>query len=211
MTYELKVKLKWYERCLVRLLYLLIIIWWSTLRIRTGKTFKRLCASDCNHIFALWHQNLFLTGFLGRRFCTSRPLYAMISASKDGEWLTELLSLLHINAIRGSSHRGAFQVYQKAIHTLMAGNDLAITPDGPRGPKFRCKPGIVHMALTTHKSIAIIRIRCHCALNLKSWDGFKIPLPFSRVSVVAVSVSEENLIHRGTLCQQLSFVERLLR
>ncbi|MDR2677473.1 MAG: DUF374 domain-containing protein [Puniceicoccales bacterium] len=188
-----KTKLRLHERLLIRILSLIIFLWWRTLRIRPGKTLRSLCRSKDALVFALWHQHLFLAGLIYRRFRRPHPSRAIISTSKDGEWLAELFRTLGIFAIRGSSHRGAIGAYNAAIHMALQGNDICITPDGPRGPKCRCKPGVVRISGEASVPICAIRIREHCAISLKSWDSFKIPLPFSRVDLAACAVAPGKL------------------
>jgi lysophospholipid acyltransferase (LPLAT)-like uncharacterized protein len=203
-----KTKLNFPKRLLVRILSWVIFLWWRTLRIRPGKTLRSLCRSRDALVFALWHQHLFLAGLIYRRFRRPHPSCAIISASKDGEWLAELFRSLGISAIRGSSHRGALGAYGSAIRMASEGHDVCITPDGPRGPKFRCKPGIVRISGETATPICAIRIRERCAISLKSWDSFKIPLPFSRVDLAACAVAPAKLL--GPLDRHMDFIGRLL-
>jgi lysophospholipid acyltransferase (LPLAT)-like uncharacterized protein len=178
------------------------------LRIHPGKTLRSLCRSKDTLVFALWHQHLFLAGLIYRRFRRPHPSYAIISASKDGEWLAELFRSLGISAIRGSSHRGAVGAYGAAIQMASQRNDICVTPDGPRGPKFRCKPGIVRIGKEANIPICAVRIREHRAISLKSWDSFKIPLPFSRVDLAACAVAPEKLT--GPMERQMGFIGHLL-
>ncbi|MDR1456477.1 MAG: DUF374 domain-containing protein [Puniceicoccales bacterium] len=203
-----KAKLRFLERFLVRILSLILLLWWKTLRIRAGKKLRLLCRSKDSLIFALWHQHLFLAGLIYRRFRYPHQSCAVISASKDGELLAELFRLLGISAVRGSSHRGAIGVYNAAVRMASAGNDICITPDGPRGPKGHCKPGAVRISQETGVTVCAIRIREHCAISLKSWDSFRIPLPFSRVDLVACAVIPEK--SKGSMLQQMEFIGHLL-
>ncbi|MDR0727955.1 MAG: DUF374 domain-containing protein [Puniceicoccales bacterium] len=203
-----KTKLCLFERLLVLVLSWLLFLWWGTLRIHTGKTLRALCRSKDALIFALWHQHLFLAGLIYRRFRRHHPSCAIISVSKDGEWLAELFRRLGISSIRGSSHRGAVGVYNAAIRMAAVGNDICITPDGPRGPKYRCKTGIIRISEEAGIPICAIRVREHCAISLRSWDSFKIPLPFSRVDLAACTVVPGKLI--GSIEEQGKFIGRLL-
>jgi lysophospholipid acyltransferase (LPLAT)-like uncharacterized protein len=203
-----KTKLRFLERLLVRTLSLVLFLWWRTLRVRPGKTLRALCRSRDALIFALWHQHLFLGGLIYRHFRRPHPSHAIISASKDGEWLAELFRLLGVSAIRGSSHRGAIGAYNAAIQMASGGNDICITPDGPRGPKHRCKPGVVRICKEANIPICAVRIREHCAISLKSWDSFKIPLPFSRVDLAACAVTPEKL--SGSPERQTGLIGHLL-
>ena len=70
-----------------------------------------------------------------------------------------------------------------ACTVARSGEDIAITPDGPRGPAYRFNPGTALLAQITHCTIVMVPSKFHCALRLKTWDGFYIPLPFSRVDI----------------------------
>jgi lysophospholipid acyltransferase (LPLAT)-like uncharacterized protein len=203
-----RTKLRPCERALVWLLSWILRLWWGTLRVRTGKTFRKLCSTNQNFAFAFWHQHLFLAGLMYRRFRCQRPVYAVISASKDGEWLAELFQSLGIQGIRGSSHRGAIGAYYNALHALKNGGDVAITPDGPRGPKFQCKSGIFRISQESHRPICAVHIRQHCAISLKSWDLLKIPLPFSRIDIAATAVDPDTMT--GTRDEKIALLNHLL-
>ena len=64
------------------------------------------------------------------------------------------------------------------------GTDVFVTPDGPRGPRYRVNPGIVLLAQKTGAPVMPVRVTYSRCLRLKSWDRFMIPLPFARVDVV---------------------------
>jgi lysophospholipid acyltransferase (LPLAT)-like uncharacterized protein len=134
-------------------------------------------------LFALWHQNLFAAGEIHRRLQRKKPICALISASHDGEWLAELFKRVDIGAVRGSSGHGACGAYAAARERVSSSCDLAITPDGPRGPRLHCKPGLIRLSQSAQAPIAAVRMRHGCARRLRSWDSFRLPLPFSKISV----------------------------
>jgi lysophospholipid acyltransferase (LPLAT)-like uncharacterized protein len=69
------------------------------------------------------------------------------------------------------------------VRLVAEGRDIAITPDGPRGPRYVLGPGVVHLAQTTGAPIMPVHARFSRAFRMKTWDGFNVPLPFSRVEV----------------------------
>jgi lysophospholipid acyltransferase (LPLAT)-like uncharacterized protein len=91
---------------------------------------------------------------------------------------------LGMGSVRGSSSRRGSTAIRELSALLEAGTDLAITPDGPRGPKYSLGPGAVFLAQKTGVPIIPIHARYHGAIRLKTWDSFGIPLPFSRVDIV---------------------------
>lgn len=135
-------------------------------------------------VWAFWHNRLFIVPYLFTRFTRGRPGAALTSASKDGELLTAMLNCFGIGAIRGSSSRRGAVAWREMRRAIKDGSDLAVTPDGPRGPRYCLNPGLLLLAQKTGVPVMPVRIRYGRALELQTWDGFMIPLPFSQVDVV---------------------------
>jgi lysophospholipid acyltransferase (LPLAT)-like uncharacterized protein len=108
----------------------------------------------------------------------------LTSPSKDGDILAGVMANLGMGSVRGSSSRRGSTAIRELSSLLEAGVDLAITPDGPRGPKYALGPGAVFLAQKTGVPIIPLHARYHWAIRLKTWDSFAIPLPFSRVDIV---------------------------
>ncbi len=140
-------------------------------------------------IFAVWHNRQLLAPELYRRYFRSskplRRLASIASASRDGAIAARFLELSDTAAVRGSSSRRGARALAELIELARQGLDLAVTPDGPRGPRYEVKPGII--ALAQHTGIPVIPICYHMSLKrvLRSWDGFQIPLPFGRCDIEA--------------------------
>jgi lysophospholipid acyltransferase (LPLAT)-like uncharacterized protein len=119
-----------------------------------------------------------------RRHLPGNGLAALISASKDGALLAATLERFGVLPVRGSSSRRGAQALVELSSALAAGWNVAITPDGPRGPRYAVQPGVAALAQLT--GATVIPISSHAArrLTLRSWDQFQIPLPFSRCRVV---------------------------
>src|ERR1044071_9522816 len=119
-----------------------------------------------------------------RRRNPSRGIAAMVSASKDGGFLTAILECFQVQPVRGSSSRRGAQALLELTTWAERGYDLAITPDGPRGPCYRVQEGLVALAQIT--GIPVIPVSCNLSskICLKSWDQFQIPLPFSRCEII---------------------------
>lgn len=133
-------------------------------------------------LWAFWHNRLFVVPQLYARF--HRRGAALTSASKDGELLAAVLAQFNVQAVRGSSSRRGATAWREMRRALEDGWDIGITPDGPRGPRYRVNPGLVLLAQKTGAPVLPLRIRYSRKIELKSWDGFQIPLPFARVDVV---------------------------
>ena len=135
-------------------------------------------------LWAFWHNRLFIIPYLFEHFTENRRGAALTSASKDGELLAAILACFGVEAIRGSSSRRGASAWRELRRAAQAGFEVAITPDGPRGPRYHVGPGLVLLAQKTQVPIMPVRVNYSHCLRLKSWDGFMIPLPFARVDVI---------------------------
>jgi lysophospholipid acyltransferase (LPLAT)-like uncharacterized protein len=113
-----------------------------------------------------------------------RKLAALVSASKDGALLAAVLGRFGVEQIRGSSSRRGPQALLELTSHAKRGYDLAVTPDGPKGPRYVVQEGVIALAQLT--GLPIIPVTCNTRLKfcLKSWDRFQIPLPFSRCELI---------------------------
>jgi lysophospholipid acyltransferase (LPLAT)-like uncharacterized protein len=130
----------------------------------------------------LWHNRLAISMVVHRRH--RRKLAALVSASKDGALLAALLGKFGVEQIRGSSSRRGPQALLELTTHAQMGYDLAVTPDGPKGPRYVVQEGVIALAQLT--GLPIIPVTCNTRgkICLKSWDRFQIPLPFSRCELI---------------------------
>lgn len=135
-------------------------------------------------VWAFWHNRLFVIPYLFQHFIRTRTGAALTSASKDGEVLAAVLERFGVQSIRGSSSRRGVPAWREMKRAIDAGIDVAVTPDGPRGPRYHINPGLLLLAQRTDAPIMPARVNYHSFFQLKSWDGFMIPKPFSRVDVI---------------------------
>ena len=151
---------------------------------------------DAPIAMVLWHNRLFLSSEIVRRFRSGRPAYALVSASQDGAWLTAFFSLAGVRTVRGSSSRLGREAATALVDTLRAGHDIGLTPDGPRGPCYDFKPGAVIVARRTRAPVLVIGGEFHSAWRLGSWDKLYLPKPFSRVRLRGELVFPDQLADR---------------
>ena len=130
-------------------------------------------------IFALWHGHLLPLMWAHR----NRDIAIMVSEHSDGEIITRIAGSLGFRAVRGSTSRGAARALLGGCRALEDGHDLAVTPDGPRGPARSVAPGTTVIAQRTGAGIAPVAVHASRAWRLKSWDRFLIPKPFARVTI----------------------------
>ena len=133
-------------------------------------------------IFCLWHNRLAISMIVHRRH--PRKLAALVSASKDGALLAAVLRRFGVEQIRGSTSRRGPQALLELTSRAEHGYDLAVTPDGPKGPRYVVQEGVIALAQLT--GLPIIPVTCNTQRKfcLKSWDRFQIPLPFSRCELI---------------------------
>jgi hypothetical protein len=135
-------------------------------------------------IFVIWHNRLALCLEAYNRYVRKRSatagLAAMVSASKDGAFLTGILERYGVQPVRGSSSRRGPQALLELTSWAERGYDLAITPDGPRGPRYIVQDGVMSLAQVTGLPIIPASYSLNWRVRLRSWDGFLVPLPFAR-------------------------------
>jgi lysophospholipid acyltransferase (LPLAT)-like uncharacterized protein len=180
---------RWHGRLAARIIALVARLLAASLRWRwTDHSFFNDTGSEQRAIFAIWHNRLALSLILYHRHVarcgTRRRLAALVSASRDGGLLARVLELFDVVGIRGSSSRRGGQALRELVSAAGRGCDLAVTPDGPRGPRYEPHPGVVSLAQITGLPIVPVSFRLGWKWTLRSWDRFQIPVPFSRCEVV---------------------------
>ena len=171
-----------WKKLLAGLAGLVMRTWCSSLRITLSEPSRRLLADRARPtLFVLWHNRLFVAADLSRRFRGNRPLHCLVSASKDGAWLAAFFENMGLRAVRGSSSRGGREAAGELVRALREGQDAGITPDGPRGPLYTCKPGALVVARRAGVRVVVVGVAYASAWRLRSWDRFLLPHPFSQV------------------------------
>jgi lysophospholipid acyltransferase (LPLAT)-like uncharacterized protein len=129
-------------------------------------------------IYAFWHRSLLACAHRFR----NKDIAILISRSFDGELIARTVELLGFKAIRGSSSRGGAAGLRGMAEAYAAGHRCAITADGPRGPAQIAKPGTAQLAqLVGAPWVGTFNAIPLNAWELKTWDRFLIPKPFSKV------------------------------
>jgi len=131
-------------------------------------------------IAAFWHQRLLMMPFLPRR----GKVGMLISQHRDGEFIARAVKLFGVDAIRGSTTRGGFSALRGMIRFFQTGANIAITPDGPQGPKHIVQGGVVELARQTGAPILPVTYSASRQKVFASWDNFILPLPFCRVAYI---------------------------
>ena len=129
------------------------------------------------YIFCCWHNKLFLGPHLLPR---NRVINALQSSHSDGMITSLAFQYLGMNVILGSSKKGGVQAFRKMVKRLQIGESIAITPDGPKGPKEKVKEGIIKLAQMTNTPIIPLVWATRKYKIINSWDNFVLPYPFSK-------------------------------
>jgi lysophospholipid acyltransferase (LPLAT)-like uncharacterized protein len=134
-------------------------------------------------IWIFWHNCLFAAPLTKKRFSGSAPASALASASRDGAVIESVVANFGVKTVRGSSSRRGVAALIALKKALKAGEHLFVTPDGPRGPRYHLQPGIIKLAQSSGAPIIPVRFEYSSCWRLKSWDRFRIPKPFSKVTI----------------------------
>jgi lysophospholipid acyltransferase (LPLAT)-like uncharacterized protein len=139
-------------------------------------------------IYCVWHNRLALCMKMYFTFGIERHSKAgiagLVSASRDGAFLSAILERFGVQPVRGSSSRRGAQALLELKTWAERGYDLAITPDGPRGPRYIVQDGAMSLAQMTGLPVMPASYHLKWKIQLKSWDGFQIPLPFSICEII---------------------------
>jgi len=110
----------------------------------------------------------------------NRVINALQSSHSDGMITSLAFQYLGMNVILGSSKKGGMQAFRKMVKCLQLGESIAITPDGPKGPKEKVKEGIIKLAQMTNTPIIPLVWATRKYKIINSWDNFVLPYPFSK-------------------------------
>lgn len=175
----------WRARVVIAVGFRLLQLWARTLRFEIEDRADLIGTPPMpRYIGALWHNRLLLLPHVIRRFLPQRHGAALISASRDGALLADLVQRFGFDVVRGSSSRKGITAMLQLADVMAKGRDAVITPDGPRGPAYEIGPGIVFLAQKSGAAVVPINMEYSSYWRLRSWDRFVLPRPFSKVRVI---------------------------
>ncbi len=211
----------WHGRLAAWIIYIVIRIIAFTMRFDWRDSSTLFQGNEVKPvIFCIWHNRLALCMIIFTNYILkkqpSRHMAAIVSASKDGSMLARILELFHVEPVRGSSSRRGRQALWEMTQWAEKGYDLAVTPDGPRGPRYVLQNGVIALAQITGFPIVPVSYTLQWKTSLKSWDKFQIPIPFSRCEVILgepVYVSRDaSEADRETIRRQLEeYLQKITR
>jgi len=156
----------------------LVQLWIGTLRYRYRPMGANLDPNQPRfqgrYLYAFWHENILVPAYhYGRR-----DIHVLISEHADGQMIAEACRHLGFRVVRGSATRGGARAVRQMVRRSRSAH-LAITPDGPRGPRRQIQPGVVYLAALTGLPIVPFGIAFERAWRMNSWDRFAVPWPWS--------------------------------
>lgn len=182
-------------------------VWLGSVRTRSRSADGRPHPADPRrerYIYAFWHESLLAPAKM------RTPAKVLVSQSADGELIAQVCGYFGIGAIRGSATRGGAGALLEMLRDDQPAH-LAITPDGPRGPRRRFKPGAVFVASHSGLAIVPVGIGFTRAWRFASWDRFALPMPFSTATgVLGAPIAVPPQLDGETLEQYRCQIEREL-
>lgn len=139
----------------------------------------QLKENDQPFVLSMWHNCCTIAAWVMK----NSDVTVMISDSKDGEYVSRLANSFGIPTIRGSSSSGSEKAIRAALRVLARKKSIAITPDGPRGPRYKMKSGVLWFAASSKSPIIPLHIESSRQWEFKSWDKHCFPKPFSTIHV----------------------------
>ncbi|MDO5045705.1 lysophospholipid acyltransferase family protein [Campylobacter sp.] len=148
------------------------------------KTYSKTNLEAPAHVVLFWHGRIAMMSFAYLHWWGKfkRHGKVIISDHKDGEIIARVIKFFGIGTIRGSSSKGGAKALINAFKEIKAGNDVIITPDGPRGPCHSVADGAVIIAQKQNVNIQILNYEASKFWQFKSWDKMILPKPFSTIN-----------------------------
>ena len=161
----------------------------ATLRLRSDglEPLEPLWAARRPVVYAVWHARILMIPWLNARLARThgaRPVRVLASRSRDGELVARWVTRFGLRVARGASSRGGAEALRELAAAVRAGEDVAVVPDGPRGPSEVLQAGLVVLAALTGAPVVPVGFAARPARRLASWDRFMVPLPFARAAAV---------------------------
>lgn len=190
--------------------FLRILLFTCKVEVQGLEIFRQVVAKN-RSILMLWHNRLTITPEILRRYAPENIYCAVISQSRDGQLLAILANSYSAGRTLRVPHNARHQALSKIIKHLKNSNEIVvITPDGPRGPCYKVKPGIVVAAKEASASIVPFTWSATRCWQLKTWDKLIIPKPFSRIRVAFGNSLEFQKESKNTLVEETETLEKSL-
>lgn len=167
------------------------IFWFPATLMKTMKACMRFKIVDPHKstyredsvVTVTWHNRLLFFPVVFPPTVRKRTM-AVVSASRDGQYVTDLIAHFGLKSLRGSSSRKGANALRGALDAIKEGYHVSFTPDGPRGPKYSMSQGPILVASKTGVPIVPVSVNASAYWEIKSWDRFQIPKPWAKLELV---------------------------
>jgi lysophospholipid acyltransferase (LPLAT)-like uncharacterized protein len=185
-----------------------LLSWTMRMEVVDGQIYDDYWGKGKPLIFTFWHGRLLMMPTRHRGKGVAIP----ISLHQDGELISRTVRYFGFRSIRGSTTRGGFSAMREMLKTSEDGYDIAITPDGPRGPRYRVQNGTIELARRTGMTIIPLTFNASRKKVFRSWDRFLLPYPFSRgVFIFGKPLLVPRQMGKAVFEQKKLLLERRLR
>ncbi len=161
---------------------LLIIALRHLMRNETLDPYDGLNHSNPPVVTVTWHNRLLFFAAMFPKFQRHRTI-AVISSSRDGQYIADLIKQFGVKAVRGSSSKKGVQALLGAVNAIKGDCNVSFTPDGPRGPKYTMAKGPIYLASQMGVNILPVAVNYSDYWELGSWDRFQIPKPWAKITL----------------------------
>ena len=176
-------------------------------RVEGAEHYDAIVAGGRQPIFAFWHGRILSATYYWR----DRGIVVMTSQNFDGEWIARIIGRFGYGAVRGSTSRGARRALIQLKREACAGQPVAFTVDGPRGPAGLVQPGAVWLAGVTGNPILPFHMEADRYWSVRSWDRTQIPRPFTTVAVsIGAPYEVSDPTGDGVIEERRAALERVL-
>lgn len=202
----MKIRSLWLIRLAAFLAALLVRCWMTTVRVRVTCLDGQQHPADpaqSRYVYCFWHDCMMAP------LKTRAPFRVLISQHADGELIASICEHLGFGTIRGSTTRGGVEAILEMIRGGDQSSHLAVTPDGPRGPRHELQPGVILVASQADLEIVPVGVGFARAWRASSWDRFAVPLPGSTVlGVIGMPIRIPPRLDRAGINQWRATVEQ---
>lgn len=188
--------------CALIAAYIRITVWTLRLERHIAPEALPFLNGEKQAIYAFWHGRLFLFPCFKPK---KRPVQVLISGHSDGRLISRVIAWFDMGTVEGSTSKKGVTALRGLLKAVKAGDNIVITPDGPRGPRQEVVPGVIYMAKTTGLPIIPATWSATPCKRLRSWDRFMIPAPFSRgMIIIGAPVFLGESVPEEEACKQLA-------
>jgi len=164
-------------------------LYYATLRLRLSDQAQTvLAATPAPRILLVWHNRSLVAPAVFARFLEPPRISCLISPSRAAAWQASFFKDMRLRVVRGSSTRRSIPALRQLLRELRRGQDVGISPDGPKGPLYAMQPGALFLARMGKVPLVALNFNCRWAWRPNCWDRHLVPLPFAKVVIEAVRV-----------------------